>query len=152
MNDELLRRQYESLRNALRIILPFLDDPGVVEIMLNADGRIWVEKAGAGMFDAGLTMASDAAERIIRLLASNDIVEVNEKNPRLATKLPIWGARVQASIPPIVDAPVFAFRKPYPLVFPLTDYVEKDMLSLSQADFLTESIKAKKNILIGGGT
>jgi type IV secretion system protein TrbB len=152
MNDIQLKRQFEALKRALSPVIEFLDDPRVMEIMLNADGRIWVDEAGSGMRCTDVTMSPDAAERIIRLLASNINVEVNDRNPSLSAKLPIWGVRVQASVRPIVESPTFALRKPTPIVYPISDYVSKEILSAEEADCLITSIKQKKNILVGGGT
>jgi len=152
MNDIQLKRQFEALKSALSPIVAFLDDIRVMEIMLNSDGRIWVDEAGSGMRCTDVVMSPDAAERIIRLLASNINVEVNEKNPSLSAKLPIWGVRVQASVRPIVEAPTFALRKPTPIVYPISDYISSGIMAASDAEYLTSSIKQKRNILVGGGT
>jgi type IV secretion system protein TrbB len=152
MNDIQLKRQFEALKSALSPIIVFLDDIRVMEIMLNSDGRIWVDEAGSGMRCTDVVMSPDAAERIIRLLASNINVEVNEKNPSLSAKLPLWGVRVQASVRPIVEAPTFALRKPTPIVYPISDYVSNEIMTPAEAEYLTGSIKEKKNILVGGGT
>ena len=42
-------RRFDALRLQMRSIIPFLDDPAVIEIALNADGRVWIEKTGAAM-------------------------------------------------------------------------------------------------------
>src|SRR5260370_875136 len=98
-------------------------------------------------------MRAAEAERMLRLIASEMYVELNAANPSLSGKLPPpWGARVQASIPPIVDAPVFALRKPDKIVFTLRDYVAQDILTEAQKEALVRSIHAHDNLLIGGGT
>jgi type IV secretion system protein TrbB len=152
MDDIQLKRQFEALKRALSPVISFLEDRKVMEIMLNADGRIWVDEAGSGMRCTDVVMSADSAERIIRLLASNINVEVNERNPSLSAKLPVWGVRVQASVRPIVESPTFALRKPTPIVYPLSDYVSKGIMTFAEAQYLTTSIKQKKNILVGGGT
>ena len=145
-------RKYEALRTALHAIIQFLDDPLVIEIMLNADGRIWVDHIEKGMFFSEITMTPEEGERIIRLLAAAMNAEVNEQSPSLAAKIPGWGARVQASVPPIVTAPIFALRKPAIKVFSLQDYVDKGILTLAEKKYLADAVKSRKNILIGGGT
>ena len=145
-------RRHASLRTAVAPILPFLDDDGVVEIMLNADGRIWVEKVGVGMFDAKTTMSADDALRMLRLVATEMNAELSDRNPSLAGKLPLWGARVQASIAPIVDSPVFALRKPARMVFGLEDYLARGIITTDQDRTLREAVASRKNILVGGGT
>lgn len=144
-------RRHASLRTAVAPILGYLDDETIVEIMLNADGRVWVERAGAGMFEAG-TMKADDAFRMLRLVATEMNTELSDRNPSLAGKLPIWGARVQASIPPVVEAPVFALRKPARVVFGLDDYVARGILTVDEAGALRAAVRDRLNILVGGGT
>ncbi len=150
---ESLARRASALKSALGPLGPFLQDDGVVEIMLNADGVVWVEKIGHGMIRTSVRMRVADAERMLRLIASEMYVELNAANPSLSGKLPPpWGARVQASIPPIVDAPVFALRKPAKIVFTLRDYVAQGILTEPQKDALVGAIHGHDNLLIGGGT
>jgi type IV secretion system protein VirB11 len=146
-------RRAAALKSALGPIVDFLTDDAVVEIMLNADGAIWIEEIGAGMRRTHVRMPPSDAERMLRLVASEMLVELNADKPSLSAKLPApWGARLQASIAPIVDAPVFALRKPPKVVFSLEDYVEKEILSPSARDALVAAVERHDNILIGGGT
>lgn len=145
-------RRHASLRTAVAPIMAFLNDDAVVEIMLNADGAIWVEKVGVGMFAAPTTMTPEEALRMLRLVATEMNAELSDRNPSLAGKLPLWGARVQASIPPIVEAPVFALRKPAKVVFGLDDYVARGILRTDEAEALREAVRGRQNILVGGGT
>ena len=145
-------RRHASLRTAVAPILGYLDDETVVEIMLNADGRVWIERAGIGMFEAKARMSPEDALRMLRLVATEMNTELSDRNPSLAGKLPIWGARVQASIPPVVEAPVFALRKPSRLVFGLDDYVARGILTVVEADALRAAVRDRLNILVGGGT
>lgn len=149
--DETQSRRQASLRSAVAPIARHLADETVVEIMLNADGRIWVERAGEGMFEAG-RMRPDDALRMLRLVATEMNTELSERNPSLAGKLPIWGARVQASIPPVVEAPVFALRKPARLIFTLDQYVERMIITQDEAQTLRIAVRDRANILVGGGT
>jgi type IV secretion system protein VirB11 len=121
--------------------------------MLNADGVVWVDKLGEGMLRTPVTMLAPDAERMLRLVASEVLVELNAQAPSLSAKLPPpWGARLQAAIPPIVDAPVFALRKPARIVFSLDDYVNQGILLPAQRDALRAAVRNRDNILIGGGT
>ena len=105
------------------------------------------------MFRTPVTMLAPDAERMLRLVASEVLVELNAQSPSLSAKLPApWGARLQAAIPPIVDAPVFALRKPARIVFSLDDYVNQGVLLPAQRQALAAAVRARDNILIGGGT
>jgi len=146
-------RRSSALKSALGSLMPLLSDDLVVEIMLNADGAVWAERIGAGMHKTAVRMRAADAERMLRLVASEMSVELTAHCPSLSAKLPApWSARVQGSIPPIVDAPTFAIRKPARVVFSLSDYESKGILSAAQRAALTSAIHAHQNILIGGGT
>lgn len=146
-------RRATALEGALGPLARLLRDDQIVEIMLNADGSVWTEKLGHGMSQTGLTMRSGDAEQFLRLVAANVHVELNQTRPSLTAKLPApFTARIQAAIPPIVDAPVFTIRKLACLVFSLDDYVLSGVLSIEQRNALIRAIDERANILIGGGT
>jgi len=152
MNDAIaLERRMASLNNALKPIFPLLENDYIVDIMLNTDGTVWADEIGKGMYFTDIMMSADAAERIIRLVAAAMGTEVHEKKPRLSGRLPQWGARVQATLPPIVSAPIFTLRKPSKIIFTLDDYVDTQVMTAEQAAFLTQAIRDRKTILIGGG-
>ena len=101
----------------------WLDDPAVIEVMLNPDGKLWIDRLGEGVSDTGNTMAAADGERIIRLVAHHVGVEVHSGAPRVSAELPESGERFEGLLPPVVAAPSFAIRKPAVAVFTLTDYV-----------------------------
>jgi type IV secretion system protein VirB11 len=152
MHDTVTRRRAASLHSAVEPIARFLEQDSVIEIMLNSDGKVWVDEAGKGMYCTDTIMSQEDAERMIRLIAASMNTEIHEKNPSLAARMPIWGARLQACVPPVVSAPVFSLRKPAKFIFSLEDYVRQGILSESQAIYLDDSVKSRKNLLIGGGT
>lgn len=152
MQDTVTRRRAASLHSAVEPIVRFLEQESILEIMLNADGRIWVDEAGIGMYCTGTVMSSDDAERMIRLIAASTNAEVHENSPSLAARMPVWGARLQACVPPLVPSPVFSLRKPAKIVFTLEDYIRQGILSEAQAAYLDDAVKARKNLMIGGGT
>jgi P-type conjugative transfer ATPase TrbB len=145
-------RRLSMLDTALAPIIPLLEDDTVIEIMLNADGAIWVECVGKGVGRTELRLAPGCADRSIRLLASAMDTTIDARNPSLAGTLPGWGARFQASIPPIVEAPVITIRKPPKGVFRLADYVAAGILTPAAAACLTDAVRSRANILVGGST
>lgn len=130
-----------------------LEDPAVIEIMLNSDGKLWVERLGADMEEIG-TMSASQAECLMGTLASLKREILTEKNPRLSCELPkeFFGARFQGSIPPVVKAPSFAIRKRAIAVFTLQDYVRKGIMSESQREVIEAAVSDRQNLLIAGGT
>lgn len=141
------------LRTALGpAIARFLEDASVVEVMLNPDGRIWVDQLSDGLADTGECIAPHDGERIIRLVAHHVGAEVHARAPRISAELPETGERFEGLLPPIVAAPSFAIRKPAVAVFSLTDYVATGIMGADQAEALRQAVRARKNILVAGGT
>jgi P-type conjugative transfer ATPase TrbB len=144
--------QMVVLQAAFRPILPYLLDPEVVEIMLNPDGTVWIDKLGTGMSRVAMRIEPGDAERMLRYVAAYLQREITTAQPSMACKLPLYGARVQALIPPLVAAPSFSLRKPASMVHSLAKYVDQGILSAAHAAFLLRAVADRLNILVGGGT
>ncbi|HXW71020.1 MAG TPA: P-type conjugative transfer ATPase TrbB [Methylocella sp.] len=141
------------LRTALGpAISGYLEDPGIVEVMLNPDGRLWIDRLSSGLEDTGYCVTPADAERIVRLVAHHVGVEIHAGSPRVSAELPETGERFEGLVPPVVAAPCFAIRRPAVAVFTLTDYVEAGIMSGSQAELLRAAVRERKNILVAGGT
>jgi P-type conjugative transfer ATPase TrbB len=133
-------------------IAAFLDDPTIVEVMLNPDGRLWVDRLSSGLSDTGETVSASDGERIVRLVAHHVGAEVHAGAPRISAELPETGERFEGLLPPVVAAPAFAIRKPAVAVFSLDDYVAAGIMTANQAAALRHAVTARKNILVAGGT
>ncbi|MGH6696316.1 MAG: P-type conjugative transfer ATPase TrbB [Sphingopyxis sp.] len=133
-------------------IAGWLADAAVIEIMLNPDGRLWIDRLGAGITDSGVTMAAADGERIIRLVAHHVGAEVHAGAPRVSAELPESGERFEGLLPPVVTAPTFAIRKPAVAIFTLSDYADAGIMSERQAALLRNAVAERKNILVAGGT
>lgn len=151
--NETQLRGARMLRTALGpVISGYLEEPNVVEVMLNPDGRLWVDRLSGGMEDTGCRIPPTDAERILRLVAHHVGVEVHAHAPRLSAELPETGERFEGLLPPVVAAPCFAIRRPAVAVFSLEDYVTAEIMSLRQAQLLREAVASRQNILVVGGT
>jgi type IV secretion system protein VirB11 len=93
-------------------IATFLEDSGIVEVMLNPDGRLWIDRLSEGLSDTGATLLPADGERIIRLVAHHVGAEVHAGAPRVSAELPGTGERFEGLLPPIVSAAAFSIRKP----------------------------------------
>ena len=145
-------RQVSALRASLGpVILASLNDPAVVEVMVNADGSVWADRVGVGRQPTGQIQASDA-ETIIRLIADHIGETVGEHNPAVSGTLIQTGERFQGILPPVSEAPVFTIRKRPDVIFTLDDYIKSGILSHSHAQLLRQAVKDKNNILVAGGT
>ncbi|MEZ5749373.1 MAG: P-type conjugative transfer ATPase TrbB [Caenibius sp.] len=153
IRSEASSRGARMLRTALGPeIAAWLADPSVIEVMLNPDGRLWIDRLGAGIADTGKGMSAADGERIIRLVAHHVGAEVHAKAPRVSAELPETGERFEGLLPPVVAAPSFAIRKPAVAVFTLSDYVAAGIMAQGQADALARAVGEKRNILVAGGT
>jgi type IV secretion system protein VirB11 len=146
-------RRRQMLRTAFGpTIAAALADPTVIEVMVNPDGRLWIDRATVGRQNTGERVGSAEAERIIRLVAAHVRREVNDKAPIVSAELPESGERFEGVMPPVSVAPCFSVRKPADVVYHLNDYVTARIMSAPQAASLAQAVRERKNILVVGGT
>jgi P-type conjugative transfer ATPase TrbB len=134
------------------VIMGALADPGVIEIMLNPDGALWVDVLGQGMRDTGTRISPAQAENLLGTIAAMLGVTIDAEHPTLQGELPIDGSRVQGVMRPVVRNPVFAIRKRAALVYTLDDYVAQGVLDPGHAEALKVAVRSRDNILIVGST
>ena len=153
LRAEAICRGARMLRTALGpAIATWLEDPAVVEVMLNPDGHLWVDRLTEGLADTGERLSAADGERIVRLVAHHVGAEVHPASPRVSAELPETGERFEGLIPPVVAAPAFAIRKPAVAVFTLDDYVTTAIMTRRQAEFLRYAVAQRRNVLVAGGT
>ncbi len=133
-------------------IAAWLDDASVAEIMLNPDGRLWIDRLGSGLADSGQRLLAPDGERIIRLVAHHVGVEVHAGAPRISAELPETGERFEGLLPPVVSAPTFSIRKPAVAIFTLDDYAAAGVMTSAQTLALQVAVAERRNILVAGGT
>ncbi|NUJ81304.1 P-type conjugative transfer ATPase TrbB [Methylocystis sp. FS] len=150
---EAISRGARMLRTALGPqIAEWLDDDSVVEIMLNPDGRLWLDRLTSGLEEAGARLSPEDGERIVRLVAHHVGAEVHPGAPRVSAELPETGERFEGLLPPVVAAPAFSIRKPAVAVFTLDDYVAAGIIGPRHASTLRAAVVERSNILVAGGT
>jgi type IV secretion system protein VirB11 len=151
--EEAQGRRRQMLRTAFGpTIAAALADPSVIEVMVNPDGKLWIERAAVGRRFSGEHLGSAEAERIIRLVAAHVRREVTDKSPIVSAELPESGERFEGVMPPVALAPCFSVRKPAEVVYRLADYVSQRIMSGAQAKVLALAVAERKNILVVGGT
>ncbi len=148
-----LGRRILMLRTAMGAqIADALDDPDVLEIMLNPDGRLWIDRLSTGRKPLEAVLAPSDGERLIRLVAAHIGTEVHRAKPLLSAELPETGERFEGVLPPAASAPVFALRKRARGVISLEEYERDGILAPFQARVLREAVHERLNILVAGGT
>ena len=144
-------RAKSKLERDAREILSALQDPETVEIMVNADGRIWQEKLGQKIQHIGNIQAAQV-EAVIKTVAGFHGKEVNRFNPMIEGEFPLDNSRFAGQLPPIVSSPTFAIRKKAIKIFTLEQYVETGVLSPRHSDVIKDAVRKHRNILVIGGT
>ena len=155
---ESVERKRTMLRSAMGPeIVAALSDPDVVEVMVNPDGALRLDRLGSGCCNTGITLGSAQAERIIRLVASHARTEIHCGSPIVSAELPASaegraGERFEGLLPPVAPGPCFSIRKPASRVHSLRDYVRDGIMGASVAWRLRSAVAERRNILIAGGT
>lgn len=147
-HPRLVRKLQDALGDELCVAL---DDSTVVEIMLNPDGKLFIERLGHGIAPAG-QMSAAAAEMVIGTVAHALQSEVDTGQPIVSGELPIGGHRFEGLLPPIVTKPVFTIRRRASRLIPLDEYVRSGVMTELQASTIRLAIGSRLNIVISGGT
>ena len=147
-HPRLVRKLQDALGDELCVAL---DDASVVEIMLNPDGRLFIERLGHGIAAAG-EMTAAAAEIVIGSVAHALHSEADDEQPIISGELPIGGHRFEGLLPPVVSRPTFSIRRRASRLIPLDDYVKSRVMTRQQADVIRNAIASRLNIVISGGT
>jgi type IV secretion system protein TrbB len=151
VHPESLERRRAMLRTALGpVISGWLDEPKVVDVLLNPDGSLWVERLGQERLPTGETLSPADAERIIRLVADHVGAEAHAQSPIVSAELPETGERFEGLLPPVATAPMFAIRRQAAPDLTLADYVEAGVMRDTEAAFLDEAMRKRLNVVIAG--
>ncbi|WCM29417.1 P-type DNA transfer ATPase VirB11 [Sphingomonas sp. QA11] len=163
------------LRSYLSPLAGVLERTDVTDIYVNRPGEVWVETT-SGTIERHETPGLDEAtlSRLARQIAALSHQGISREHPLLSATLPD-GARVQVVGPPATRGPLaLAIRKHVSPDLALSDYVasgafaetrhgEEDTTDVDRAltsmldagdiaGMLAMAVKARKNILVSGGT
>ncbi len=137
-------------------VMAALRDPNVIEIMYNADEKLWIDTYN-GMHEYG-TMAADAAKNLINTLSTVQGEVTTAEKPNIGGE--IWVHldgdlrlfRFQGLIPPVVQSPIFSIRKPAGRVIKLVEYLKNEVITPAQYETLVAAVARKDSIMVVGGT
>lgn len=127
-----------------------LADAEVVEVDINPDGQIWVDRHGVDLAMIGVMGPQVVMSLICTVAAMSDRV-VTPTAPILEATLPD-GSRFHATIPPITTAPAIAIRKHLSQALTLDDYVRQGVMTREQCERLRRAVANRENIIVAGGT
>jgi type IV secretion system protein VirB11 len=150
-------RRNAMLRTALGpAICTALADPLVLEVMVNPDGALRLDRLGEGRSDTLVRFEPAQVERIIRLVSSHVRAEVHAGSPIVSAELPPHGDRAgerfEGILAPVSQGPCFSIRKPATRLYTLADYVADGIMLPGVARALSLAVVDRMNILVAGGT
>ena len=133
-------------------LLSCFESSEINEIIVNSNGDLIIEdKASKRKIDE---VNQNDMLHFLSLLAEYRGVYLNKDNPTMCVALPyekpFSGARIQAIVPPVVNAPSLTIRKHLKREISLDSYVESGTMPQSVYDFLSDSIANYRNIIISG--
>lgn len=102
-----------ALREFLRPIDPYLNDPTITEICINRPGEIFTEGPGGWKRTELAAATLGWCKKLAQLIATFSSQKVNDQNPMLSGSLPD-GQRVQVTLPPACELGTISItiRKP----------------------------------------
>ena len=133
-------------------ISPLIRSPKITEIMVNGPNVVFVESKGR-LFDSGVKFQNERhllsiIQRIVEPLGRH----VDDASPMVDARLPD-GSRVNAIIPPLsLKGAALTIRKFSEKKLTTDDLIGFGSMTREMALFLEEAVKARKNILVSGGT
>ena len=128
-----------------------LDESPWTDLMVNADGRVWVDREG--ITEVECRIPKNALDAAAASLASYSGLSFNGREGQsLACVIPILGYRAEFIGPPAVKSAVMVVRRPSPHAWTLDELVSMKTLGKEQADMLAESVRDRMNIVVSGGT
>ncbi len=160
------------LAKFLSPLTPLLDRADITDIWINRPQEIWFESLGGKIERIEARELTELAlEQLSRQVAAASSQGISREFPILSAALPS-GERIQIVAPPATRGGIaIAIRKHVSAKLSLSDYEANDAFaemaasattiapvssnepdSVGTAKLLSESVKARKNILISGGT
>lgn len=131
---------------------PLLRDNMITEIMINGPGNIFIESRGLQYRTAAKFHNEIHLQSIIQRIVEPIGRHIDAASPMVDARLPD-GSRVNAVIPPLaLDGSLVTIRKFAEKKLTDDDLINFESLTRPMALFLRECVRARRNILVSGGT
>jgi type IV secretion system protein VirB11 len=151
----------DYLDHYLEPLAPLLADDQITDLFINRPGELWIERLGGEVcLRSAPELDARRLHRLVRQVAAHAHQGLSRTHPLLSATLP-GGARIQVVLPPATPEHVaIAIRRHRAMALPLSAYLmdpspradapptECDRL----ADYLSEAVRRRWNIVISGGT
>jgi len=166
-------RKSQALSQLARELTPYLAERNVVDVVVNPDGKIWVNRIGAGFEPVG-AFFTQQIKLLLAQVAAIQGVDLSHDNPILETDFPLDGSRIEGLLSPVVRGAALALRPHPKKIFTIEDYESAGIIThkndsrnkLRHKDWFLEKARAaeshgtviklmvqfRRNVLIVGST
>lgn len=155
LNDAERSRLAEELAEetmGLGPLAPLMADPAITDILVNAPDRVFIERFGRLEKTPVRFRDAEHIVRVIERIAAQLGRRIDASSPMADLRLPD-GSRVNATLPPVtIDGPTISIRRFGRKRLRRHELQTLGMMSKEMAVFLEIAVRARKNILISGGT
>lgn len=142
----------QVIKTNIAALLPYFEDEITEDIMVNPDGSVWLNQKGRGEWRTDIVLRPNQREDFLKIVASMVRKPLDKERSKLTAVIPRWGYRIEGHIPPSVKGAAFAIRIGAKFTMTLDDYVQNGIMSTHYCERIRQAIRARKNILIAGGT
>ena len=130
----------------------FLASDEISEIMVNHANQIYIERKGKLVLSEKTFSSNQAVLGVIERIVAPIGRRIDESSPLVDARLKD-GSRVNAIIPPLaLKGPCITIRKFKKDSLKIQDLIKYKTVTAQMAEFLEMCVKARKNIIISGGT
>ena len=131
---------------------PLLKDPTITDILINGSSQVFVERYGVLEPTAVRFKDEKHLIRIIQKIVSAVGRRIDESSPMVDARL-ADGSRVNAIVPPLaIDGASMSIRKFARVPISMDRLIEIGSVPAPVAEVLKAVVKARRNVLISGGT
>ncbi|NOJ82378.1 ATPase, T2SS/T4P/T4SS family [Myxococcus xanthus] len=130
----------------------FLASDDISEIMVNHANQIYIERKGKLTLSEKTFSSNQAVLGVIERIVAPIGRRIDESSPLVDARLKD-GSRVNAIIPPLaLKGPCITIRKFKKDSLKIADLIKYKTVTAQMAEFLEMCVKARRNIVISGGT
>jgi pilus assembly protein CpaF len=131
---------------------PLLKDPSITEIMVNDVNSVFIEREGQIELVEVAFRDEEHLRHVIDRIVAPIGRRIDESCPLVDARLPD-GSRVNAIIPPLaIQGPVLTIRRFPHDPWTLERLVSLGTVSQEMADYLKQCVRARRSVIISGGT
>lgn len=121
-------RQSANLTRLAAPLLPSLKQETTLDVVVNADESVWVNRLGTG-FERADDFCMHDSTLLLQGIATMRRISFDHYHPILETIFPLTGDRIEGLISPVVDGAVLAIRTRQKQIFALSEMTDAGILS-----------------------